>query len=138
MPVRGKTTEKTETAKVGDVKEQTTDTTATPKTVQKSLLEEKVKKFLDEVNPTIKDKIQEKLERVVASGGEKTNVLFLRFSKNSSDEEVDDEVNVETIKEILFAFHTMPENHKSGKALMVEIVPKTEDDPHTMCFYEVS
>lgn len=135
MPVRGKTTEKTE--KAPEVKETTTDTTA-PKTVQKSLLEEKVKKFLDEVNPTIKDKIQEKLERVVASGGEKTNVLFLRFSKNASDEEVDDEVNVETIKEILFAFHTMPENHKSGKALMVEIVPKTEDDPHTMCFYEVS
>lgn len=135
MPVRGKTTEKTE--KAPEVKETTTDTTA-PKTVQKSPLEEKVKKFLDEVNPTIKDKIQEKLERVVASGGEKTNVLFLRFSKNASDEEVDDEVNVETIKEILFAFHTMPENHKSGKALMVEIVPKTEDDPHTMCFYEVS
>lgn len=136
MPVRGKTTEKTE--KEPEVKKVTTDTSNAPKTVQKSPLEEKVKKFLDEINPTIKDKIQEKLERVVASGGEKTNVLFLRFSKSSSDEVVDDEVNVETIKEILFAFHTIPETHKSDKALMVEIVPKTEDDPHTMCFYEVS
>lgn len=134
MPVRGKTTEKPEAV----AKETTDKATKTPDAVQKSLLDEKVKKFLDEVNPDIKNRIQEKLERVVKSDGEKINVLFMRFSKTSADEVVDEETNVETMKEILFAFHTTPDTHKSGKAMMVEIVPKTEDDPHTMCFYEVS
>lgn len=130
MPKRGTTAEKPE-AKATEKGNET-------KTVKKSPLEEKVKKFLDEVNPELQGKIQERLERVVSAGGEKNNVLFLRFSDSSEDEEVNDEANVEAIKEILFFYHTAPEKIKSGKAMVVEIVPKTEDDPHTICFYEVS
>lgn len=106
--------------------------------VKKSPLEEKVKKYLDEVSPEIQGKIHEKLERVVNADGEKNNVLFVRFSDSPEDEEVNDEVNVSVIKDILFHYHTAPEKIKGGKALVLEIVPPADGQPHTICFYEVS
>lgn len=130
MPKRTNATEKVE----AKVKERPSKV----RTIKKSPLEDTVKKYLTLVNPEIEGKIQESLERVLSAEGEKTNVLFVRFSASSEDKEVDDEANIEVMKEILFHYHTAPEKVRGGKALVIEVVPSTEDDPHTMCFYEVS
>lgn len=137
--VRGEaspTTEKTKPAAAAKAPE--------PKVIQKSILEEKAKKFIAEVNPEYVDKINDILERQVLDkeSNEKDNVVFVAFSPNGpDDEDVDDKFNVEVIKDCLFAYHTLPEKAKSGKQLVIEVMPPAEstpDAPHMLIFHEVS
>lgn len=117
---------------------------AAPKTVQKSILEEVAKKFIAEVNPEYVEKIYDILERQVLDNEskEKDNVVFVAFSTNgAADEDADDAFNISVIKDCLFAYHTLPEKAKSGKQLVVEVMPpaaSTPDAPHMLIFHQVS
>lgn len=135
-PARGEakakpSTEKAEAPKGGE-----------KKVVQKSILEERVKKFIAEVDPEMVGKMNDIFERAILDNEtkEKANVVFTAFSTNGADDEdVDDTFNIKCIKDILFHYHTMPEKAKGGKALVVEVVPPTsEGDPHLICFHELS
>ena len=127
--------------KGGKAKE--TATTPTPVkegTVKKSPLIEKVKKMFDTVDPTIRENIFEEVERqVTGDSQEKTNVAFFQFSPTKEADEFDNDFNVDVIKDILFAHHTMEEKTPTGNPLMVEVLPPANDgEPHTLCVYEVS
>ncbi len=96
--------------------------------VRKSPLVEKVKSFLNTVEPKLADKICELEERPVADGdGGKQDVVFISFSPGGEkDDAVDDAYNVSKIKEVLFAYHTAPEKAATGKSMMVEVLPPAE------------
>jgi 3-oxoacyl-ACP reductase-like protein len=106
---------------------------------KRSPLEERVKKFVTETDAKILDKVFEVQERVVSGEGGKTNMLFLTFSKDGAkDEKADVETGVGIIKELLFAYHTVPDTKRSGKELMMEVLPPAKKgDPYIACFQEV-
>ena len=146
MPVRGeaKVVQKSEA-----VKETATRTRAShkevatkkPEVVKKSIMEEKVKKYLAEVSKELPSKVFEIFERMLTSkeSGEKSVVVFTAFSPNGeADEEVDDTFNIEKIKEVLFHYHTAQEKIATGKIMVVEVVPPSEEgEPHLACFQEI-
>ena len=149
MPVRGEVKEAPKKEAVAkEVKETTPrkapakqEATPVKEVVKKSILEEKVKKYLGEVSKELPTKVFELFERMLTNkeSGEKSTVVFLAFSTNGeSDDEVDDKFNVEKIKELLFHYHTAPEKIASGKIIVIEVVPPTEaDEPHLVCFQEI-
>lgn len=105
-----------------------------PEVIKKSILEERVKKFIKSVDETLLDNVNDVFERAITdtSTGEKANVLFIAFSPNGTDDDVvDDAFNVDCIKTLLFAYMTVPEKGTSGKLLFAEVMPPTEADaPH--------
>lgn len=107
--------------------------------VQKSLLAERVKKYIKSIRPTMIDQIYEIMDRKVTADGEQVTMCFVTFSENGSqDEGVIEEVNIECMKEILWDFYTKEDNAPASKALFIDILPpKTSEDPHIMCFQEV-
>jgi len=140
MPKRG---EQNEPKEVATKKTATENTTAKPATTQKFVVEERVKKFLAEIDPKFPDFINDTLNQEVTDkvSKEKTSVCFMAFSPNGKeDEAIDDEFNVKCIKDILFHYHTAEEKVKSGKHLMIEVLPPTPntDEPTMICFHEVS
>jgi len=118
-------------------------TVAEPKkeTVQKFVIEERVKKYLEGINPELVPSINETLNREVIdkTTKEKNSVCFVVFSTNGEkDEMVDEDYNIACIKDVLFHYHTAEEKQSSGKALMVEVLPPAGEDEVTMlCFHEV-
>lgn len=142
MPRRGKTKEVEEKPQVETTDEKKEEKpkkgSGKKKVVKKSALADKVKSFVASVNPEYPEKVQEVMEKLVKDKeGEKTNVVFVRFSENGDDEEVNDEANIEVIKDLLFAYHTVPDKSTSGKQLMLEVLTPEDGDPHTVCFHEV-
>lgn len=109
--------------------------------VKKSILEEKVKKFISSVAKDLLDNVNDVFERSITDPetGEKANVLFLAFSPGGTEDDVvDDEFNKECIKTLLFHYHTAPDKAITGKMLFVEVMPPTEADaPHILCFQEI-
>lgn len=149
MPVRGEVKEAPKKEAVAkEVKETAPrkapvkqETAPTKEVVKKSILEEKVKKYLGEVSKELPTKVFELFERMLTNkeSGEKSTVVFLAFSTNGeADEDVDDEFNVSKIKDLLFYYHTAPEKIATGKIMVIEIVPPTEaGEPHLACFQEI-
>lgn len=109
--------------------------------IKRSILEEKVKKFISTVAKDLLDNVNDVFERSISDPetGEKANVLFLAFSPGGTEDDVvDDEFNKECIKTLLFHYHTAPDKAISGKMLFVEVMPPTEPDaPHILCFQEI-
>lgn len=149
MPVRGEAKEAPKKVEATeDVKAPRRVPTAKKETepvkagvVKKSILEERVKKFLTSVDKELLESVNDVFERAITdtTTGEKANVLFIAFSPGGTEDEVvDDAYNVDCIKKILFAYHTVPEKGTSGKLLFVEIMPPAEADaPHILCFQEI-
>lgn len=127
QPVTAKavTEEATETGKSGAVK--------------KLILTEKVKKYLGDIDKTIPAKIHEIVERVVVDDEKnKNNCCFIVFSDDIEKETVNDEVNVATIKDVLFAYHTAPNTANTGKAMIMEVLPPDEEgEAHLLVMQEV-
>lgn len=127
QPVTAKavTEEATETGKSGAVK--------------KLILTEKVKKYLGDIDKTIPTKIHEIVERVVVDDEKnKNNCCFIVFSDDKEKETVNDEVNVATIKDVLFAYHTAPNTANTGKAMIMEVLPPDEEgEAHLLVMQEV-
>ena len=147
MPVRG---EVKEAPKKGAVAKEVKETaprkapskqeaTPTKEVVKKSILEEKVLKYLSSIDVELPSKISEIFERVMTNteNNSKQNVCFMAFSKDGSgDGEVDDAYNVSVIKDILFHYWSK-EYNLTGKILVLEIIaPKTKEDPHILCIFE--
>ena len=156
MPVRGEVKEEPKgKAPVGKVAEKPAPRKASgkreaeveepkagkPEVIKKSILEERVKKFIKSVDETLLDNVNDVFERAITdtSTGEKANVLFIAFSPNGTEDDVvDDAFNVECIKTILFAYMTVPEKGPSGKLLFAEVMlPAEADAPHILCFQEI-
>lgn len=140
MPKREEITEDTQkkTTTTMPVEEKVEET----KTVQKSVLEERVKKFLKEIDPELLNKINELTDRQVVdkqNNNEKVNIVFMVFSTNGEQDgdKPDNAVNEECMKKILFHYHTATDK-TSGKSLLIEILAsKSDDQPHVMCFQEM-
>lgn len=145
------TTKSKATAPVGDEPEESLQATPpvaaeqpTPEPkagkVEKVVSEERARKFLKEIG--VEDKIHEIVNRVVKNNeGGSANVSFITFSENgAADETPDNESNIAIIKDVLFAYHTAPENITSGAYSMLEVLPPQPDteDPYLLCFQEVN
>lgn len=146
MPVRGKAEPKEKKAPVTKKPEEPKKETPKeekPKAgtkVQKFIMEERARKYLKAMG--VEDRINEVSNRTITSAdGAKVDVAFIVFSKNGEkDEEVDNDFNVSTIKDILFNYHTVPEEVASANQFIIEVLPPTEgtNDPAILCFQEVS
>ena len=125
QPVEAGVTEGTTTEKSGAVK--------------KLILTEKVKKYLGDIDKAIPEKIHEIVERVVVDDEKnKNNCCFVVFSDDKDKETVNDEVNVATIKDVLFAYHTAPNEKSTGKAMIIEVLPPDEEgEAHLLVMQEV-
>lgn len=106
--------------------------------VTKYPLEEKVVKYLAAIRPDLPACINESVNSDVKTPDGKVTVCFMTFSPNGADDEsVDDDFNVQAIKDILFDYHTVPDKAPTGKQLIVEVLkPETEGDPTMVCFQE--
>ena len=109
-------------------------------TVQKAPLQEKFKKFCNEAEAGLADKINDISERPVQDGDERVPVVFATFGKDGAEtkeEDFDNEFNIECIKKVLFLYHTAEEKVKGGKSIIVEVLPPSAaDEPHIICFHE--
>ena len=107
---------------------------------KKFILVEKTKKFFDSIDKELNKHVHQMMERVVEdSEKNKNNVVFVTFSTLgcTEEDEVDDEENIEMIKKVLFAYHTMPDKINTGKAFVVEVlVPDEDDSPHILIVQE--
>lgn len=107
-------------------------------TVKKLPLTEKVKKWLGAVRPDLTDNIYEIVERVVEDDEKnKNNVCFVTFSPEGDD--VDDAYNESAIKDVLFAYHTIPDKTPAGKVMLVEVLTPEEGsiEPYILVMQEV-
>jgi hypothetical protein len=106
---------------------------------KKFILVEKTKKFFDTIDKKLNLHVHQMMERVVEDAEKnKNNVVFVTFSTEgcTEEDEVDDEVNIEMIKKVLFAYHTMPDKINTGKAFMIEVLVSDEDAPHILVVQE--
>lgn len=117
----------------------TTATTEKSGAVKKLILTEKVKKYLGDIDKAIPEKIHEIVERVVVDDEKnKNNCCFIVFSDDTEKDAVNDEVNVATIKDVLFAYHTAPNTANTGKAMVMEVLPPDEEgEAHLLVMQEV-
>lgn len=110
-------------------------------TVKKLPLTDKVKKFLDEVDPELNDQVFEMVERVVqGEDGDKNNCCFVIFTDDPKEETVSEEANVEAIKKVLLHYHTRREGQKAtSKVLVLSVLPpESDEDTHIAMFQEYS
>ena len=107
--------------------------------VRKSPLQEKFKKMCEEAEVGLSGKINDISERMLKDEDRKVPMVFATFSPNgAADESVDDAFNVECIKKMLFAYHTLEEKQSSAtKATILEVMPpEGADEPHILCYHE--
>mgnify|MGYP001339669434 FL=1 len=105
------------------------------KTIKATPLSKKVKRFLDNAYPKWEEHVFEQAEKVVNDGGEKYNVMFMRFSDSKDDKELNDDKNVEIIKDILFSYHTVDEKTASGQLTMCDITKGQQSGASTLSIY---
>ena len=111
----------------------------TTKTEKRSPLATKVKKFFAEVDDKLEESIYEIMEQQVKdSEGNKENVMFVRFSDDVESDEINEEFNVAKIKEVLYHYHTTDEKLKTGKAIVLDVIPVDENNENaTLTLYVV-
>lgn len=114
--------------------------TGAKKTVKKNPFEERLKKFLENVQKGLTAKIHQiKCVKVSEPGEPKVDMGFLVFSKNGAkDTEIDREYNVEVIKDVLFHYHTAPEKPTANPAFLQVVNPVDEDSPYMLTYQEYS
>ena len=125
MPVRGKKVLEPEIIKDGE-----------NTIVKKSPLMSSVGKYLDTIDKSYRDKVQEGIERVISADGDKFNTVFIRFSNSWDDEELDEAENERIIKNVLLHYFAVPVLKPTAKTLVVEVLPKVEGEPYTISFFE--
>lgn len=142
MPKReapGSAPVKAETKKTDEVK------STGKKVVEKFPLTEKAKKFIEKVEKGLTSKIFETREvEAGKTGTAKHRVVFITFSETPKSDthpeltEEDDQFNVETIKKILFYYHTAKDAPDQGLELLQVIAPDEEEGFHLFAYQEFS
>lgn len=130
------TQEKTTTARTPRggkaVKEDKKELPTSGKTV-KFLLVEKVKKFLAKVGVPESDIFDIAEKKVKNSEGDSALVCFVNFSDTT--DEINDDFNKETMKNILWYSYTEPMDTR-GKGFFIEVIKADEENADIMVFQE--
>ena len=108
------------------------------------LLWEKVKKFLDKVDPALNQNVHEMTEQVIQDAEKNKNnvvlVVFTDKSNKKAEGTVVEEANIEHIKTALFGYHTLTDDKPTGKVLEMSVLtpdPTNPDSVHILCVQEL-
>jgi len=135
MPKRdGKTTAKSATDKVAELEPKTEK-----KIIRKNAFEDSFYNYIDGIDPTLRDKIfQVKFTKISEPNTPKMDAAFVLFSENGmDDDEVNNEVNIECIKTILFHYHIAPDKVQNKVKALQIIDRKDETEPYCLCYQEI-